>query len=111
MEVVLVVQPDQLAETLPTFRNLLTGYSFQTGETYAEYRPGDRIAKYGLGALVLGGAAVGAAKLGLFAWLAVFLKKGWKLVVVAFAAVASFFKKMFSGRSAKTSEPSEPKQV
>lgn len=99
MEVVLVVRPDQLNETLPSFRNLLTGYSFQTGETYAEYRPGDKVAKYGLGALVLGGAAVGAAKLGLFAWLAVFLKKGWKLVVIAFAAVASFFKKLFTGRS------------
>jgi len=111
MEVVLVVQPEQLAETLPAFRGLLSGYSFQTGETYAEYRSGDKIAKYGLGALVLGGAAVGAAKLGLFAWLAVFLKKGWKLVVVAFAAVASFFKKLFTGRSAKTTQPSETKQV
>jgi uncharacterized membrane-anchored protein len=107
MEVVLVVAPDQLAETLPAFRGLLGGYSFQTGETYAEYRPGDRIAQYGLGALVLGGAAVGAAKLGLFAWLAVFLKKGWKLVVVAFAAVATFIKKLFSGRSGRPPGASE----
>lgn len=111
MEVVLVVRPEQLAESLPTFRDLLTGYSFQTGETYAEYRQGDKIAKYGLGALVLGGAAVGAAKLGLFAWLAVFLKKGWKLVVVAFAAVASFFRKLFTGRSAKANAPSENNPV
>ena len=107
MEVVLVVRPEHLNDTLPTFRNLLAGYTFQTGETYAEYRPGDKIAKYGLGALVLGGAAVGAAKLGLLTWLLVFLKKGWKLVVVAFAAVASFFKKLFTGRTAKASQPSE----
>lgn len=111
MEVVLVVDPDQLNTTLPTFRSLLTGFSFETGQSYAEYRPGDKIAKYGLGALVLGGAAVGAAKLGLLTWLAVFLKKGWKLVVVAFAAVASFFKKLFTGRSAKSSAPSETHQV
>jgi uncharacterized membrane-anchored protein len=111
MEVVLVVNPDQLNATLPMYRDLLVGYSFQSGETYAEYRQGDKIAKYGLGALVLGGAAVGAAKLGLFAWVAVFIKKAWKLVVVAFAAVASFIKKLFSGRSAKTDQPSETKPV
>ncbi len=111
MEVVLVVRPDQLNDTLPSFRSLLTGYSFQTGETYAEYRPGDKVAKYGLGALVLGGAAVGAAKLGLFAWLAVFLKKGWKLVVVAFAAIASFFKKLFTGRGSRTNRQTDIQNV
>ncbi|HWX21289.1 MAG TPA: DUF2167 domain-containing protein [Candidatus Binatia bacterium] len=96
MEVVLIVDPDKLTSTLPTFRTLMAGYVFQNGQTYAEYRQGDKLAKIGLGALVVGGAAVGAAKLGLFAWLAVFLKKGWKLVVVAFAAVATFFKKLFA---------------
>ena len=111
MEVVLVVRPERLNDTLPDFRSLLAGYSFDTGETYAEYRPGDKVAKYGLGALVLGGAAVGAAKLGLFAWLAVFLKKGWKLVVVAFAAVASFFKKLFTGRGGNTSQSSGPQAM
>jgi uncharacterized membrane-anchored protein len=111
MEVVLVVQPEQLSDTLPAFRKLLTGYTFQTGGSYAEYRPGDKIAKYGLGALVLGGAAVGAAKLGLLTWLLVFLKKGWKLVVVCLAAIASFFKKLFTGRSAKTAEASETRQM
>jgi uncharacterized membrane-anchored protein len=96
MEVVLIVEPDQLSETLPAFRNLLAGYSFQTGQTYAEYRAGDKIAKYGLGALVVGGAAVGAAKLGLLAWLAILFKKGAKLIIVAFVAVAAFFRKLFA---------------
>jgi uncharacterized membrane-anchored protein len=96
MEVVLVVEPEHLAATLPKFRDVVAGHQFVSGQSYAEYRPGDKIAKYGLGALVLGGAAVGAAKLGLFAWLAVFLKKAGKLVVVAVVAVAAFFKKMFN---------------
>jgi uncharacterized membrane-anchored protein len=104
MEVVLIVKPEQLTETLPTFRNLLAGYSYQTGNSYAEFRPGDKVAKYGLGALVLGGAAVGAAKLGLFTWLLVFIKKGWKLVVVAFVAVVGFFKKLFTGKSTKAQQ-------
>ncbi len=98
MEVVLIVEPEKLAATLPEFRQVLTGYAFQTGQNYAEFRAGDKVAKYGLGALVVGGAAVGAAKLGLFAWLAVFFKKGWKLLVIVVAAVAAFFKKIFSGR-------------
>jgi uncharacterized membrane-anchored protein len=110
MEVVLVVEPDQLAATLPTFRSLLSGYSFQTGQSYAEFRPGDKIAKYGLGALVIGGATVGAAKLGLLTGLLVFLKKGWKLIIVAFAAGATFLKKLFNkmtGRG-KNSDSTEP---
>ncbi len=96
MEVVLVVEPDSLSATLPRFKDLLAGYSFQTGGNYAEYRPGDTVAKYGLAARVVGGAAVGAAKLGLFAWFLPFLKKAWVLIVGALAAVAGFFKKLFN---------------
>lgn len=99
MEVVLVIEPENLKSTLPTFRNLLTGYSFETGQTYAEYRAGDKVAKVGLAALVVGGAAVGAAKLGLFAMLGAFLKKGWKLIVVALAGLAAVIKKLFGGRT------------
>ncbi len=99
MKVVLICEPEQMATTLPAFRNLLAGYNYRTGETYAEYRPGDKIAKYGLGALVVGGAAVGAAKLGAFAWLAVLFKKGFKLIIIALVAVAAFFKKLFGRAS------------
>jgi uncharacterized membrane-anchored protein len=108
MEVVLIVDPDDLPASLPKFRNLLASYSFQPGQTYAEYKPGDKVAAYGLTALVVGGAAVGAAKLGLFAWLAVLLKKGWKLIVVVFVAIITFFKRLFArltgrGTSSSTS--------
>lgn len=96
MEVVLVCDPADLQKNLPAFQAVLAGYKYTSGETYAEYKPGDKIAKYGLGALVLGGAAVGAAKLGLFAWLGVLLKKGFKLVIVAVVAIAAFFKKLFA---------------
>ena len=95
MEVVLIVEPEKLPDTLPVFRNLLAGYSFTSGQTYAEYRPGDKVAKYGLAALVLGGTAVGAAKLGLLGPLLLFFKKAWKLVVIGIAAVAASFRKLF----------------
>ena len=93
MEVVLIVAPDKLNETLPTFRNLLAGYSFNTGQNYAEYRKGDKVAKYGLAALVVGGGAVAAAKLGLLAPLILILKKAWFLIVGAIAAAATSLKK------------------
>ena len=104
MEVVLVCDPADLPATLPTFNKLLTDYSFSSGESYAEYRPGDKIAKYGLAALVLGGAAVGAAKLGLLGPVILLFKKAWKLVVVAFVAVVGFFKKMFARLFGKKDE-------
>jgi uncharacterized membrane-anchored protein len=94
MEVVLIIDPDKLAETLPTFRTLLAGYNYQSGQTYAEFRPGDKVAKYGLAGLVLAGAAVGAAKLGLLGPLILILKKAWKVVVIAIAAVAAAIKKV-----------------
>jgi uncharacterized membrane-anchored protein len=104
MEVVLICDPEDLQKTLPTFKGLLSDYKYDTGQSYAEYKPGDKVAKYGLAALVVGGAAVGAAKLGLFAWLAVFLKKGFKLIIVALVAIAAAFKKLIgkiTGRAAR----------
>jgi len=96
MEVVLICEPNQLPTTLPTYSSLLAGYSFEAGQTYAEYRPGDKLAKYGLAALVVGGAGVAAAKLGLLAWVAVLFKKAWKLIAVAVAAIATSIKKFWA---------------
>lgn len=95
MSVVLVVSPDELPTILPEFRQILAGYNYTEGQNYAEFQPGDKVAKYGLAALVVGGAAVGAAKLGLLGGLMVFLKKGWKLIVVAVAAVGAWMRKIF----------------
>ena len=53
---------------------------------------------------MLGGAAVGAAKLGLFTSLALFLKKGWKLVVVAVVAFGAWIKRMIFGRDRRTKD-------
>ena len=96
MSVKLIVDPKDFQTTFPVFTNLMAGYKFSSGQTYAEYKPGDKVAKYGLGALVLGGAAVGAAKLGLFAALAAFFKKGWKLVVIGLVAIAAAAKKILN---------------
>jgi uncharacterized membrane-anchored protein len=68
---------------------------FDNGHRYADYKPGsDKLAAYGLAALIGGGLA---AKAGLFAKLGVLLLAGKKFVVLAFVAIAAFFKKMFGG--------------
>ena len=89
MVLTLVCQPESLAQTLSPFKNVLAGYKFSQGHGYAEFRQGDKMAKYGLSALVVGGAAAVAVKTG--------LAKGlWKLIVVGFLVISAFFKKLFS---------------
>jgi len=84
----LVISPAAFGATTPTVKGLLTGFRFKTGQKYAEWRSGDRVAKYGLGALILGGSTAVAAKTGLLAKLGAFLVKVWKPIVLA---VGAFF--------------------
>ena len=103
MHVVLIVNPDQLAATLPQFRDLLASYAYLTGQSYAEYKKGDKIAKVGLAALITGGAAVVAVKTGLFALLLTKLKVLWKFIIVAIAAVGAWIKKLVTGDRSRSS--------
>jgi uncharacterized membrane-anchored protein len=61
MSVTLVSDPVNLTEDLRQFRTALAGLAYDQGETYAEYRTGDRVAQYGLAGLVLGGAMAAGA--------------------------------------------------
>jgi uncharacterized membrane-anchored protein len=90
MEATLVTDPEILEPTLPNFTNLLTGYDFQAGESYAEYKQGDKLAAIGLTALVTGGGLAVAAKMGL-------LERFWKFIVGGIIAIAYFFRKLFAG--------------
>jgi uncharacterized membrane-anchored protein len=69
--------------------------SYVEGQRYAEFRPGDRLAGYGLAGLIGAGAAGVALKTGLF-------QKFWKLIVVAgiglVGIVRKFFYSVFGGR-------------
>ena len=105
MEVILIVKPDALADTLPTFKELLKDYSFKSGESYAEFRQGDKLAKYGLAALITGGAVAVAAKTGLLTAILLIFKKAWKLVVVGAVAVVSFFKRLILGKGRTSPTP------
>lgn len=94
--VTLIEDQETLDVTLPVFRNFLKTFSYSTGESYAEFRQGDKIAKYGLGALVAGGAAAAAYKVGLLGPVIAFFKKGFKFVILALAAVAAAVRNLFS---------------
>jgi uncharacterized membrane-anchored protein len=77
-------------------RLLAANYSYVAGEKYAEFKSGDKIAQYGLAALVLGGGAAVAAKTGLFAALFKFIGKAWKLVVFAVVALGAGLVKLWN---------------
>jgi len=92
MNALLVSEPQTLDANIREFKDALKKFDFVSGERYAEYRQGDKIAEYGLAALIVGGAAAAAAQSGL-------LKGFGKLIGVAvfggLAAVGAFFKKIF----------------
>jgi len=85
----LVSDPERLQEDIAEFRKALGGFTFVGGQTYAEYREGDRLAEYGLAALVVGGAAAVAASTGIFKVLGKFIMV---IVLGGIAAVAVVFK-------------------
>ena len=90
MAVKLVDGLDTYQKSLLVYRRLLGGFQFVQGETYAEYRKGDKLAKYGLTALIAGGAAAVAFKTGLFRYI-------WKILVIGVVAVGGLFKRIFGG--------------
>ncbi|MBK8594325.1 MAG: DUF2167 domain-containing protein [Holophagales bacterium] len=100
----LVTDPETLATLKPQLAGILGGFSYKSGRRYSEWVAGDKVAAYGLTALVAGGAGAAAAKLGLFGVLGKFLAKGWKLVAAAVVALGAGAKKLFGGKS----EPGTP---
>ena len=88
MHAILVSDPESLDRDIAEFKTALGGYEFASGERYSEFRAGDRIAEYGLAALVLGGAAAVATKSG-------FGKAIGKFVVVGVAALGSAIVALF----------------
>ena len=89
MSALLVSEPQYLETDIAEFKTALQGYDFVSGQSYAEFRQGDRVAEYGLGALVVGGAAAVAAKTGLFQVLGKFL---FVFIAGAFAAIGAVYR-------------------
>jgi uncharacterized membrane-anchored protein len=93
MQATLVSSPATFDADVREFKGALQSFSFLPGETYAEFRQGDKIAEYGLAALVTGGAVAVAAKAG-----GAFFKAIALGMLAAVAAALSFIKNLFTGK-------------
>ena len=92
----LVADAAQLYDAMPLFSQIVAGYEYNTGHRYSEWRAGDKVAAFGLTALIGGGAVALAAKSGL-------LGKLWKLIVAGVIAVIGGIRALF-----KRKQPSTP---
>ncbi|MEM6532661.1 MAG: DUF2167 domain-containing protein [Myxococcota bacterium] len=97
MSATLVAGSEELPAAVPKLNSILAGFSFNAGQTYAEYVQGDKIAEYGLAGLVLGGGVLLAAKTGLLGYLGKFIK----FIVLGVAAAFAGIVRMFKGKSAE----------
>jgi uncharacterized membrane-anchored protein len=88
--VTLICDPKALDTSLSQLRQQLTSFKYKSGESYAEYKKGDRIAEIGLTALIAGGGLAVAAKTGLLAKLG-------KFIVYIFAGIAALVAKFWNG--------------
>ena len=96
MKVDLVTDPEALDLVLPAFDSVIATTAFSPGNTYAEWRAGDKVAAYGLTALVAGGAA---AKLGLFGKLWKVILASGKAIIVAIVAAFAWLRSLFRRKS------------
>jgi uncharacterized membrane-anchored protein len=102
----LVTAPETLATDKPEVEKLLAHTTFDKGSTYSDFdSKTDKVAAYGLAALVAGGAGVAAlkiAKVGLLAKfgkiIILFFAKGFKIIAAAFVAIGLWLKKLFGGK-------------
>ena len=88
-----VATMDQLQQIRTDMRPLLDVAEFNEGYRYAEFNSKtDRMAEYGLGALIAGGVA---AKFGFFGKIAAFLAAKIKVVIAAVVAIGAWIAKLF----------------
>jgi len=107
MSAILVSDPNNFATDLPQFRAAVARFAYLPTKRYEEHEEGDKLAAYGLGALVTGGAAAVVVKSGLFAGiLAILAKFGavfFKVIIVGglavLVAVGNWVKNLFQRRS------------
>jgi len=93
--VTLVASPNNLEKDIREFKNSINGYRFNRDDTYASFKEGDKVAEYGLMALIAGGAAAVATKKGLWAVIVGAFAAFWKLIIAGAIALLAGIGKFF----------------
>jgi uncharacterized membrane-anchored protein len=96
----LVSAPDSFVSDVAEFKQALRKVEYVPGERYSEWKQGDKVAAYGLGALIVGGAAAVATKKGFWALLAGVLAAGWKVIAGVGVALLLGVGKLFGKKQA-----------
>ena len=88
-EVILVAAPEDMDAAIAELNQMLAkNIEYADGKRYDEFKDGDRLAKYGLAALITGGAVAVAAQSGL-------LKAVVKFIWIPIAAAGAFIGNLF----------------
>jgi uncharacterized membrane-anchored protein len=89
--------PEDLNDSVNELSLALDSFKYNSGERYSEYQKGDRVAEFGLAALIAGGAAAVASKKGLWAVIGGLLvaakKFAFAIVIALFAGIVSIFRR------------------
>jgi uncharacterized membrane-anchored protein len=89
----MVMGPEEYATALPAFNELMGSFEFRQGSRYADFIKGDKVAEYGLTALIAGGAGALAVKTGFFL-------KMWKVILAIVLALKKALIAIFVGLGA-----------
>ncbi len=99
-----VASMGQLQAIEKDMRDVLNFVEFNEGHRYGDYVAGvDKIAAYGIGALIAGKLAL---KAGLFKLILLSAAKFWKLLILAAVPIGALIKKLLSGRKKEEAAPS-----
>jgi uncharacterized membrane-anchored protein len=105
MKVDLVADAADMDAALPHFDQVVRGFAYLPGQRYAEFTKGDKIAEYGLTALIAGGGGAVAAKSGLLGKLGKFLVY---IVIAVLASIKALWSRLFGGRDEVVQTPPMP---
>ena len=102
---ILVTSLETLQGDLAEFRKADASLTFSPGSTYQEFREGDKVAGYGIAALIAGGAGAAAVKsgaakgiiAGLLLALKGFAKAIIALIILLLLSMKNFFVRLFKG--------------
>ena len=111
ISVILVTDPENREADKQILQNqILSQFNITDGNKYTDFdKSTDKVANYGLSALILGGTGLAVAKkAGLLAVILAFAKKFGVLIIAGIAALWSFIRKKKNKPTTEPAQPAEP---